>query len=49
MLSEEKIMRINELAAKKKAGELTEAEAQERHKLQQNYLATFHHRQILKI
>ena len=41
MLPEDKIARINELAAKKKAGELTDAEVQERHELQQEYLAAF--------
>ena len=41
MLSEDKIQRINELAKKKKAGTLTEAEAEERQALHQEYLQSF--------
>lgn len=38
MLSKEKINRINELAAKKKAGTLTEVEAKEQTALRKEYL-----------
>lgn len=41
MLSQEKLDRINELAAKKKAGTLTEEEAKERKALHEEYLAAF--------
>lgn len=41
MLSEEKIKRINELAKKKKEGNLTEEEAKERQELHQEYLQAF--------
>lgn len=41
MLSKEKLNRINELSAKAKAGNLTEAEAKERTALRQEYLDTF--------
>lgn len=38
MLSKEKITRINELAAKKKAGTMTEVEAKEQTALRKEYL-----------
>ena len=38
MLSKEKIARINELAAKKKAGTMTEVEAKEQTALRKEYL-----------
>ncbi len=41
MLSKEKMARINELAKKKKAGQLTEAEAKEQTQLRKEYLDTF--------
>lgn len=41
MTQEERIARINELAAKAKAGALTEAETAEREQLRQEYLAEF--------
>lgn len=41
MTQEERIARINELAAKAKAGALTEAETVERDRLRQEYLTEF--------
>ncbi|HEU4965327.1 MAG TPA: DUF896 domain-containing protein [Bacilli bacterium] len=41
MLNQEKIDRLNELARKKKAGTLTEQEAQEQQALRQEYLQNF--------
>lgn len=41
MLSKEKMARINELGRKKKASQLTDAEAKEQAELRKEYLATF--------
>lgn len=41
MLSKEKLNRINELSAKAKSGQLTEAEAREQTALRKEYLDTF--------
>lgn len=41
MTQEERIARINELAARARAGALTEAETAEREQLRQEYLAEF--------
>ncbi|MEK5231278.1 DUF896 domain-containing protein [Lysinibacillus sp. FSL K6-0232] len=41
MLSKEKLNRINELSAKAKSGQLTEAEAKEQTALRKEYLDTF--------
>jgi len=41
MLTPDKIERINELARKKKAGTLTEAEAAEQKALRDEYMASF--------
>jgi uncharacterized protein YnzC (UPF0291/DUF896 family) len=54
MLSEDKIKRINELAKKKKAGELTPDEAREQKVLREDYLKAFrsgmkHHIEGMKI
>ena len=54
MLSKEKLARINELAKKKKASALTEAEQKEQHQLRQEYLQAFrggmkHHIEGMKV
>lgn len=41
MLSSDKMQRINELARKKKAGTMTDAEAHEQQTLRQEYLTAF--------
>lgn len=41
MLSSDKMQRINELARKKKAGTMTDAEAREQQTLRQEYLTAF--------
>lgn len=41
MTQEERIARINALAAKAKAGTLTQAETEERQRLREEYLADF--------
>ncbi|EOH88473.1 DUF896 family protein [Enterococcus pallens] len=54
MISDEKIARINELAKKKKAEGLTDAEQKEQKHLREEYLSTFrsgmrHHIEGMKI
>ncbi|MHC5218625.1 DUF896 family protein [Enterococcus sp. LJL128] len=54
MLSKEKLARINELARKKKEGELTSAEIKEQKQLREEYLQTFrkgmrHHIEGMKV
>lgn len=54
MLSEDKIKRINELAKKKKAEGLTDAEAKEQKVLREEYLGAFrsgmrHHIEGMKV
>lgn len=54
MISDEKIARINELAKKKKAEGLTDAEQKEQKRLREEYLSTFrsgmrHHIEGMKI